>query len=144
MYHTMWCYEHVAFLTPEIIAAANTGVSDRRAQLYLDSSVQPAIDACPTWRTSVPPALEHEAVHSDIPTLILTGQFDPLTPPRYGEHIAATLSRGQSIELPNKSHLIVDGGGCGMQLASAFFDDPAAPVDTACLADIAPIEFVVP
>lgn len=144
MRNSIWCYEHVAFLTPEIIAAANTGVSDRWAQLFLEWSIQPALEACPIWRTAASPAIEHEPIHSDIPTLILTGEFDPSTPPRYGEQIAATLSHGQSVELPDTSHFIVDAGGCGMQLAGAFFDDPTAPVDTACMADIPPIEFMLP
>ena len=77
MRNSIWCYEHVAFLTPEVISDANSGVSDRLARLFLESTVQFAIEACPIWRIGPSPAFEHEPIVSDLPTLILTGEFDP-------------------------------------------------------------------
>lgn len=138
--NSLACYEIVPFMTPEVIAAANVGVAEPLVQLF-DVSTHFAVDACPEWITAVPPPIEHEPVHSDVPALVLAGEIDPTTPPRYGEQIAAALAHGQFVELPATGHFIIDAGGCGMELAAAFFDDPMAPVDTACIADIPPIQF---
>ena len=51
-----------------------------------------------------PPALEHQPVISDVPALILAGEYDPVTPPDYGHQVTGHLSRAQFFELRAPGH----------------------------------------
>ena len=79
----------------------------------------------------VPP--ENEALRSDIPTLILTGDLDPVTPPSYGEKIAETLPNATHAQIPFTSHGVFSDRRCARQLAASFLDDPTAPLDLSCV-----------
>jgi len=48
---------------------------------------------CPMWQTRFAAADENAPVASDIPTLVMTGEFDAATPIEFGRRIASTLSR---------------------------------------------------
>ncbi len=41
--------------------------------------------ACKIWNVPAAPAVENQAVTSDVPTLVFSGEFDPITPPAYGQ-----------------------------------------------------------
>jgi pimeloyl-ACP methyl ester carboxylesterase len=43
-------------------------------------------------------------VRSPVPTLLLTGRFDPVAPPSEGRRAAATLSRSFFLEFPGVGH----------------------------------------
>lgn len=61
---------------------------------------------CEFWPTASLPDNYNEPVKSDIPTLILSGELDPVTPPYWGEKTAQTLS--------NSHHVIVSGAHHGV------------------------------
>ena len=71
---------------------------------------------------------------SDVPTLLLAGAFDPVTPVAWAERAAEGLSRSQLVVAPHGSHGVF-GTECGMSLVVAFFDDPSVAPDAICLAD---------
>lgn len=69
---------------------------------------------------------------SDIPTIIMVNQYDPVTPPEYGHIFMQTLSKGQLFILDEGGH----GGGntaCRNQVMIDFMDDPHAELDISCL-----------
>ena len=59
---------------------------------------------------------------SDIPTLLFSGERDPVTPPEYGVRVSKNLSRSR--------HIVVRGGGhsepsvCKTQVVASFLADP--------------------
>ena len=55
-----------------------------------------------------------EPTRADVPALILTGQWDPVTPPVYGETAAR--------HLPNSLHLVIPHGGHGFGLKKEIHD----------------------
>jgi pimeloyl-ACP methyl ester carboxylesterase len=61
--------------------------------------------ACALWPRGTIPGNYAEPTRSKVPALILTGQWDPVTPPIYGDTAAKYLS--------NSLHLIVPHGGHG-------------------------------
>jgi pimeloyl-ACP methyl ester carboxylesterase len=61
--------------------------------------------ACALWRRAKIPGNYAEPTRSEVPALILTGQWDPVTPPVYGETAAKYL--------PHSLHVIVPHGGHG-------------------------------
>jgi pimeloyl-ACP methyl ester carboxylesterase len=63
---------------------------------------------------------------SDIPTLLLSGERDPVTPPEYGTRVARNLSHSRHIVIPGGGH--AEQNPCKTQVVVAFLDDPAAGV----------------
>ncbi len=88
---------------------------------------------CEVWPTVRAPAAFKQPVDSDLPILLLSGQYDPVTPPSYAERALATLSNAKHLVVPGQGH-IVQGRGCLPRLMTQFirqadFDD----FDTACV-----------
>ena len=46
---------------------------------------------CAVWPRGTMPADFHDAVQSDLPVLLLSGELDPVTPPRYADEVRRTL-----------------------------------------------------
>jgi pimeloyl-ACP methyl ester carboxylesterase len=131
MYFSVECVEEVPFESLEKAQAAY------QAQPELAGALGPAdsiFNSCKIW--SVPKAadIENQPVKSDVPTLVIAGQFDPVTPPDWSKTAAATLSKSFFFEVPAAGHgpsLTVD---CPQKMVLAFFDNPAAAPNSACLA----------
>ena len=78
-------------------------------------------DACAFWPRGTVDASFYEPVQSSIPTLIMSGEIDPVTPPVWGEAIAKTLPNSKHIVMPGTGHT-AGGTGCGRRLIKAFID----------------------
>jgi pimeloyl-ACP methyl ester carboxylesterase len=85
-------------------------------------------------------AVDHQFVSSDIPTLILTNQFDDRTPTEHGRRITASLSRAYLFELPGLGHAATPTG-CFDTLALSFLRNPARQPDAACIAAMPRLTF---
>jgi len=88
---------------------------------------------CQEWGAASPAPIENEPVHSDIPTLVLAGEYDPVTPPAWGKQTAAHLSRSFFYEFPAIGHGVVQGGLCPTSIMTAFVRDPATAPDVSCI-----------
>lgn len=92
------CAEDVPFFTLEEAreAAAGTFLGDYRARQQKE--------ACAAW--PVPQVDESflEPVRSDVPTLVVVGERDPVTPPRWGHQVGHTLSNAQVLVVPDGGH----------------------------------------
>jgi pimeloyl-ACP methyl ester carboxylesterase len=109
---------------------------------FEDAAAQEELYAatCSEWEAGQAPAVENEPVTTAIPTLVLGGEFDPITPATGGADLAASLP-ATFVELPNLGHgLLADP--CANSVVRAFLADPSATVDTACTASVAPAAFV--
>ena len=100
----------------------------------------PLIDSmapiCEFWPSE--PAAERlfEPVKSDVPALLLSGQFDPITPPQYAVAIEPNLSRSHHVIIPGGAHG-VSGLGCIPEVIEAFIEDPAnQDLDLGCTDNI--------
>lgn len=97
-------------------------------------------DMCDDW----PIVVEHERVTSDIPVLVISGEFDPVTPPEYGHSVAQGLSHSYAYDFPGLGHWINGTGHpCQIAIVQDFLNDPARAPDTSCLAEMSEPEFVV-
>ena len=78
-------------------------------------------------------------VKSDIPTLLLSGRFDPITPPVQAERVAAGLSRALAVTFPRGTHGQAFLLPCANATIAAFLDAPERRPDTTCAAEAAPL-----
>jgi pimeloyl-ACP methyl ester carboxylesterase len=94
-------------------------------------------DACAEWPRRLLPAAHLRPVQSGIPTLILVGEYDPVTPPRWAREISRHLSRSRVLIVPGGGHGFqgLIGVECIRELTARFYDvpDPGA-LDASCLA----------
>lgn len=98
-------------------------------------------EQCEAWPSKPRPADFHDPVVSAAPTLLLSGEWDPVTPPAYGETVAQTLSRARHLVARGQGHIVL-ARGCTARLAARFLDslDPAA-LDASCLEALAAPSF---
>jgi len=92
-------------------------------------------EQCAIWPRGARPADFHQAVRSDKPVLVLSGEFDPVTPPRYGEAILKGLPNGRQLVAAGQGHSVM-GRGCLPKLVSRFVDTlETKALDAGCVAD---------
>ena len=77
-------------------------------------------------------------LHSEIPTLILSGDADTLTPHVMAQGIASHLPNGQLVSFRGIGHDVHSSLLCGRSLVANFLDAPDKPVDQSCVGDIRP------
>jgi pimeloyl-ACP methyl ester carboxylesterase len=85
----------------------------------------------------------HDPLKSDIPTLLLSGDADPVTPPDDAARAARGLSRHRNLVLRGEGHGQL-ATGCVPRLMADFLD-AAAPekLDASCLDSHRPAPFFV-
>lgn len=90
---------------------------------------------CTTWGVPVADAKENQPVSSNLPTLVFSGGFDPITPPAWAELTAQTLTQSYYFNLPRGGHGASLSEDCPRKIMLAFLDDPTAKPDAACIAE---------
>lgn len=88
---------------------------------------------CAEWPRGNVPEDFHSPLSSDVPMLLLSGEFDPVTPPGYGERVLAGASKGRHLVLRGQGHNVF-GVGCAPRLMARFIDTiDAAALEVDCL-----------
>jgi pimeloyl-ACP methyl ester carboxylesterase len=95
-----------------------------------------AFTLCESWQSRQADPVENAAAASDIPALLLAGQFGPVTPPGWGRLAAETLRNHLFYEFPGLGHGIVRSEGWGLDFGLQFLADPAREPDAACLDEL--------
>jgi len=92
---------------------------------------------CDAWPKGVKPSDFNTSLKGDLPVLILTGEFDPVTPPSYGEVIAKGLPKSRWLDLKGQGHNVI-GAGCMPKLFAQFIEKAdAKALDAKCLDKLA-------
>ena len=85
-------------------------------------------------------AVQHRPVRSQIPTLILSGEYDGVVSPDEGERIAASLQHALFYQVRGVGHLVLNGT-CASRIASEFLSNPESALNTSCLSALPEIVF---
>jgi pimeloyl-ACP methyl ester carboxylesterase len=99
---------------------------------------------CENWPVEEADPSFKEPLVSDIATLVLEGELDPVTPPEYGRLVAGYLSNAYYHEFPGAGHGVLAGDDCALGIASAFLGDPTEPPDASCIAQTPGVVFDLP
>jgi len=136
MQYSVVCSEDEPFF-----AAANI---DRAAmaKTYQGTELVDALhEICKLWPRGPVDADLHAPLHSDIPTLLLSGEADPVTPPADAERASVGLTHHRHLILKGEGHGQLNTG-CVPKLMADFLDG-AAPeaLDATCLEQHSPEPF---
>jgi pimeloyl-ACP methyl ester carboxylesterase len=135
MSNSVMCTEDAPYVTE-----AATGGLD---ETYLGTGIMDGIRLiCGRWPVGAIDADFKTPVVSDAPVLLLSGEYDPITPPAYAERVKAD-------GLGNAVHLIGRGQGHGLvavgcvpRLMRSFLDTPnPTELDASCLEREPPTPF---
>ena len=127
----VYCAEDLPFVDWPAATAAATGT---RIGTYLIDQYRAA---CAVWPRGTVPADFREPVRSSVPTLLMSGRRDPVSPPRGAAEAARTLPASRVLVWPHGGHG-TDGlarGDCRMTILRAFVrsaDPVRLPLD--CMA----------
>ncbi|HEX6019749.1 MAG TPA: alpha/beta hydrolase, partial [Burkholderiaceae bacterium] len=93
---------------------------------------------CRDWKIRLLDKALLQPVHSDIPTLLLSGRFDPITPPEQADRVAATLSRAYRFTFAGGTHGQAFMVPCANHLIAQFLDAPTRRPDGRCVQEATP------
>jgi pimeloyl-ACP methyl ester carboxylesterase len=133
MYLSVTCAEDLPWIK------AGEGERNGENTFLGDYRLRQQREACALWTRGEIPKDYADPVRSSAPALILTGEWDPVTPPLYGDTAAKYL--------PNSLHVIVPSGGhgfgglegldCISKLKTDFINKGSAKgLDTSCVKGI--------
>lgn len=138
--------------TDDLIGRTPEDLLNVRAALprQLLSSADPAViieyglfGICENWPVEEADPWVKEPLVSDIPTLVLEGELDPVTPPEYGQLVAENLSNSYFFEFPGVGHDVL-ANECARSIGGGFVDDPTQAPNAACMAEMSGVVFDVP
>ena len=141
--HTGQPATYAAVACAEWLSQTRPGAADRPWASFGEAVVGDGLAAdCEPWPIASDP-LPLEPVRSDLPVLLISGHFDPITPPKFGEAAAQHLSRGTHIVSRTRGHGIWAWGydSCVDRIVADFLADPAAALDTACASEDRPLRW---
>lgn len=147
LFINMTCHEQVLSTTPDQVQTdANFQIIKGYAYFPFYGDVDDVFKTCKAWGATAPVYGENNPTVSGIPSLIITGSYDPTTPPTYAKQVAAYLSHSYYFEFPNLGHTptAVDTSGCAKNIVLQFLDNPSIEPDRSCLTKLKNPVFVVP
>jgi pimeloyl-ACP methyl ester carboxylesterase len=135
MYQAVSCGEDAPYTTDQTIT------QDAQA---LDSTIRPdevqsaddQLAECANWHIAPVDQIQKQPVTSAIPTLILEGEYDPITPLADGQLVAQTLSHSKVLLFPGTGHGVFLTALCPIQIVQAFWSNPQQWPDTSCINSI--------
>lgn len=117
MHNAVICTEDFPFYT------IDDAMLDRDDKTYLGTDLLESLQAtCKNWPKGEMDKDLKEAMNSSIPTLLFSGEHDPITPPDYGEQVLRGLSNARHFVLQGQGHF-VSVEGCAPNLVEDFIDD---------------------
>ncbi len=92
---------------------------------------------CEAWPQSKRAADFREPLKGNVPVLLLSGEFDPVTPPRYGDAVVKFLPNGRHVIVKGQGHNVMPVG-CAPKIFARFIDSAnAKTLDVKCLDSLA-------
>jgi pimeloyl-ACP methyl ester carboxylesterase len=140
LYFTVNCQDYAPYITTDEVTTQAAEFPN------LDGYVRhlSELEICDAWDLPPSNGLLTDPVSSDIPTLILGGSYDPITPPQWSRKAATNLTNSTFVEIASAGHSVLEGTTCPDRIIAAFLDDPNKQVDLSCLGEIQPAKFVLP
>lgn len=129
--YSVLCSDEWSFASIEPVWDNNANLQAAIADFY-NSEAEITYRVCEEWGAKTADPIENEPVVSDVPTLILAGEYDPATPPWYGRLVAEKLQNAQVVEFPGLGHSVFAERGCAREIVADFIDDPDILVDDKC------------
>jgi len=134
LYNSIECRE----TWPMVDRTARRNAIEENGVYGLNAKASKSPIFCPAWRVAAAPAADRQPVKSSVPTLLLSGTFDWLTPPLWAREAARTLPASRNVVFRAQGHGVVVQDPCAARLRDSFIDDPDPKKALPCRADTPP------
>ncbi len=138
---SVWCAEEFPFVSQKSVK--------EEANRYPEvAGLSPTVftsEVCQIWNVERAADIENQAVKSSIPLLLISGEYDNETPPKWAAQMQENF--------PNSHHLIFKGwkhtpttnwgNPCAMRSANDFFNEPLIRPNPACFQEISRPKFTI-
>jgi pimeloyl-ACP methyl ester carboxylesterase len=135
-FYSVECSEDWPFLTQQDITKSVQGITPQIAAVFGTLDEQQEYAVCQNWKVQQVPSAQKQAVKSSLPTLVLSGEYDPITPPSNGQETANNLSHSYFFTFPGQGHGQEYSSDCSNSIINAFENDPSQQPSNACIAQM--------
>ena len=118
---------------PVLAAAVSTAESDRDYAQH-----------CHEFGMGPRDGSQYTPVETDLPTLLVEGDMDPITPPPLAKAIMPGFANATYVEFPYAGHGPSRSVECAGDMLNKFFDDPNAEPDLSCVDEMEVPDFYAP
>jgi pimeloyl-ACP methyl ester carboxylesterase len=137
MYYAVECGEDLAMVGADARQAAAARYPLLTGYYRTVQEFAPTSDMlCRAWDVAAPTPAVFAPVASDVPALLLAGEYDPVTPASWADMAAATLRHSETYHAPGTGHAVITRGACPLKLIATFLDQLTARSAAECLAGI--------
>jgi len=138
---SVWCAEEYPFNSQEIIRAETNKYPETKG-------LSPAVfesEICKIWKVEKVNAIENEPVKSDIPILLINGEYDVETPVKWAVPMRKNLTNSHHLIFKGWTHTPTTNWGnqCAMKAANDFFNNPNEKPHPECFEKIVRPEFKI-
>ena len=136
MHHSVVCAEDMPFVTDADIDREALG-----ATFMGEQQIDMLREICRHWpRGPIDPDFR-EPLDTEVPVLLLSGEFDPVTPPAWGDRAAAQYDNARHVVGPGQGHGLLPHG-CTPRLVADFIAAASADnLDADCVSRLGPMPF---
>ena len=136
---SVWCAEEHPFNSQEMIA------SETKKYPQIEG-LSPAVfekEICDIWDVKKVSEIENQPIKSEVPVLLINGEYDNETPLKWAESMKYNLSNNFHLIFKGWKHTPTTNWGnqCAMQAANDFFNNPSVRPNPECFAKIKSPEF---
>ncbi len=142
MYNSVVCSELANFTVEDM--ADSEGLYQEVAEVVEDLIDEVMLQPCQVWGVEHLGEWVTEPVAGDVPTLLLSGEFDPTVPPQMAEVAAEQLTHAYVYTFPGVGHGVLGSSACANAMMLTFLDDPAQAPDASCLEEMPGLVFRLP
>lgn len=134
-YYATWCSEEYPFYDhtrDDALLAQTYGQFGTGFALALSSDG--VANVCSKFNVRRSSSTDNTALTSPIPTLVMAGSLDPITPPAWSRQVADALTTSYYVELADHGHGMT--GACTAGIRLQFLINPNLPPDNSCAVSV--------
>jgi pimeloyl-ACP methyl ester carboxylesterase len=153
-YHTMslgtyfsaMCHEQVYATDPQQMEAELTApaVIKKFSLASIFGKTERVFQLCDSWGALPHTSEDSTPVTANIPTLVISGEYDPTTPVTTGETVDRDLPDDYFYVIPGMGHGATVGNGCADDIVMSFLKDPTKEPEHTCLEKETAFDFFLP
>lgn len=144
MYQAVQCGEETLLTTPDDFRVIMAQLPPELDGFVADNDYDVAVASCAAWGIRAGDPLDNQPVSSDIRTLVVSGEYDPITPPAWAQQAAQTLGNSVYYNVPNAGHGATPTSACTTQVALDFLNDLNSDPDVSCVDALGAPKFITP
>lgn len=138
MHNSVVCAEDLPYVEEETIdrqALAQTYMGERQIEMLLE--------ICRHWPRGVIDPDFREPLDTDVPVLLLSGEYDPVTPPAWGDIATAQFDNARHLIGPGQGHGLAPQGCLPRVIAEFVEAASVADLAAECVARLGPMPFFI-